>query len=59
VAHILAVTIAANVGYGLPLGVPGALISGWPAIAFVGSVEMGAGDCQNTTSRPTSISQRP
>jgi hypothetical protein len=33
-------TLAANVGYGLPDGVTGALLSGWPAIAFVGSVEM-------------------
>ena len=33
-------TLAANVGYGLPFGMAGALISGWPAVAFVGSVEM-------------------
>ncbi len=33
-------TLAANVGYGAAHGVPGALISGWPAIAFVGSVEL-------------------
>src|SRR5258707_490967 len=36
-------TMAANVGYGLPFGVAGALISGWPAIAFVGPVQMGIG----------------
>lgn len=39
-ALAVAATLAANVGYGLPFGVTGALISGWPAIAFVGSVEM-------------------
>jgi len=33
-------TVAANVAYGLPFGVAGALVSAWPAVAFVGSVEM-------------------
>lgn len=33
-------TLAANVGYGLPYGVPGALLSGWPAVAFIGCAEM-------------------
>jgi hypothetical protein len=33
-------TLAANIGYGLPHGMPGALISGWPAVAFVGCAEM-------------------
>ena len=33
-------TLAANIGYGLPHGVPGALISGWPAVAFIGCAEM-------------------
>jgi Protein of unknown function (DUF2637) len=33
-------TIAANVGYGLPFGAVGALLSAWPAVAFIGSVEM-------------------
>ena len=33
-------TLAANIGYGLPHGMPGALISGWPAIAFIGCAEM-------------------
>jgi hypothetical protein len=36
-------TLAANVGYGLPYGVPGALLSGWPAVAFVGCAEMAIG----------------
>ena len=33
-------TLAANIGYGLPYGIPGALLSGWPAAAFIGSAEM-------------------
>jgi Protein of unknown function (DUF2637) len=33
-------TVAANVAYGLPFGATGALVSAWPAVAFVGSVEM-------------------
>lgn len=33
-------TLGANVGYGAPYGVSGELLSGWPAVAFVGSVEM-------------------
>jgi Protein of unknown function (DUF2637) len=33
-------TLACNVAYGLPHGWPGALLSGWPAVAFVGSAEV-------------------
>ncbi len=33
-------TVAANVGYGLPFGWLAAVVSAWPAAAFVGSVEM-------------------
>jgi 5-methylcytosine-specific restriction endonuclease McrA len=33
-------TVAANVFYGLPFGWLGAVVSAWPAVAFVGSVEM-------------------
>jgi hypothetical protein len=33
-------TLAANIGYGAPYGLSGELLSGWPAVAFVGSVEM-------------------
>jgi hypothetical protein len=36
-------TLAANVGYGLPHGLPGALISGWPAVAFIGCAEIAIG----------------
>jgi len=33
-------TLACNVGFGLPHGWPGALLSGWPAVAFVGCAEV-------------------
>lgn len=33
-------TVAANVLYGLPFGWLAAVVSAWPAVAFVGSVEM-------------------
>src|SRR5258708_3965475 len=33
-------TLGANVGYGAPDGLSRELLSGWPAVAFVGSVEM-------------------
>lgn len=36
----VAATLAANVIYGLPGGPVSAVISGWPAAAFIGSVEM-------------------
>jgi len=36
-------TVAANVIYGLGYGVLGALISAWPAYAFIGGVEMVVG----------------
>ncbi len=33
-------TVAANIFYGLPFGWLAAVVSAWPAVAFVGSVEM-------------------
>ncbi len=36
----VAATLACNLAYGLPHGWPGALLSGWPAVAFVGSAEV-------------------
>ena len=33
-------TLACNVAYGAPHGLSGELLSGWPAVALVGSVEM-------------------
>ena len=41
-------TLAANIGYGLPYGLPGALISGWPAVAFIGCAEMAIGMVRRT-----------
>ena len=33
-------TVGANVLYGVPYGALGALLSAWPALSFIGSVEM-------------------
>ena len=42
-ALAVAATLLANVGYGLPFGWTGALISGWPACAFIGCAEIAIG----------------
>jgi Protein of unknown function (DUF2637) len=36
-------TLAANIAYGVPYGAAGALLSGWPAVAFIGCAEMAIG----------------
>lgn len=36
-------TVGANVSYGLPYGPLGAIVSAWPALAFIGSAEMALG----------------
>jgi hypothetical protein len=36
-------TLAANVAYGARFGLTGSLLSGWPAVAFIGSAEMAIG----------------
>lgn len=36
-------TVGANISYGLPYGPLGALVSAWPAVAFIGSAEMAFG----------------
>jgi hypothetical protein len=36
----IAATIGANIAYGAGYGLPGALISAWPAVAFIGAVEI-------------------
>ena len=36
----IAATIGANIAYGAGYGLLGALISAWPAVAFIGSVEI-------------------
>jgi hypothetical protein len=39
----VAATLAANIAYGARFGIAGALLSGWPAVAFIGSAEMALG----------------
>ncbi len=46
----VAATIAANVAYGSAYGLTGAIISAWPAVAFVGSAELMVGSIRR--SRP-------
>jgi hypothetical protein len=36
----IAATVGANVAFGVAFGLLGALISAWPAVAFIGAVEM-------------------
>lgn len=36
----VAATVGANVAYGAAFGVTGAIISAWPAVAFIGSAEL-------------------
>ena len=48
-------TLAANVGYGAPYGLSGELLSGWPAVAFVGSVEMALGMVRRTRAVPGGV----
>jgi len=45
-------TLAANVGYGLPFGLTGALISGWPAVAFIVCAELAIGMVRSAVSPP-------
>jgi hypothetical protein len=45
-------TIGANVSYGLPYGPLGAVVSAWPAVAFIGSAEMALGMVRSARSRP-------
>jgi hypothetical protein len=44
----VAATLACNVAFGLPFGLAGALLSGWPAAAFVGCAEMSLGMVRRT-----------
>jgi len=41
-------TLAANVAYGAHYGLTGSLLSGWPAVAFIGSAEMAIGMVRRT-----------
>jgi hypothetical protein len=55
----VAATVAANVAYGSAFGVLGALISAWPAVAFIGSVEMAMGLVRATRSAPEAAHSAP
>jgi hypothetical protein len=48
-------TLAANIAYGAPYGVTGALISGWPAVAFIGCAEMAIGMVRRTRGVPAEV----
>ena len=39
----VAATLASNVAYGARFGITGSLLSGWPAVAFIGSAELAIG----------------
>lgn len=41
-------TLTANIAYGSAFGAAGALLSGWPAVAFIGSAEMAIGMVRRT-----------
>ncbi len=45
-------TLAANVAYGARYGLTGSLLSGWPAVAFIGSAEMAIGMVRRTRAVP-------
>jgi Protein of unknown function (DUF2637) len=52
-------TLAANVTYGAASGVIGALISGWPAYAFIGCAEMAIMMVRRTRLGPGTVPGRP
>jgi hypothetical protein len=45
-------TLAANIAYGARFGLSGALLSGWPAAAFIGCAEMALGMVRRATRKP-------
>jgi hypothetical protein len=55
----VAATVAANVAYGSAFGVLGAVISAWPAVAFIGSAEMAMGLVRATRSAPEAAQSAP
>lgn len=48
-------TVACNVGFGLAHGLPGALLSGWPAVAFIISAETAISISRRTRTEPGSV----
>jgi hypothetical protein len=55
----VAATLAANVAYGVPYGLTGALLSGWPAVAFIGCAEMAIGMVRRTWTAPEAVPAAP
>jgi hypothetical protein len=51
-AASVAATLAANVAYGARFGAAGALLSGWPALSFVGCAEMALGIVRRAARKP-------
>ena len=45
-------TLASNVAYGARFGLTGSLLSGWPAVAFIGSAEMAIGMTRRARGAP-------
>jgi len=45
-------TLVANIAYGARFGLTGSLLSGWPAVAFIGSAEMAIGMVRRVQSAP-------
>jgi hypothetical protein len=52
-------TLACNVGYGVAHGWPGALLSGWPAVAFVVAAETAITMTRQRPARPASATEIP
>lgn len=50
----VAATVAANIDYGSAYGLTGAIISAWPAVAFIGAAELLIGSIRRTRPVPAS-----
>jgi hypothetical protein len=48
-------TLAANIAYGLPYGLAGAALSGWPTVAFIGCAEMAIGMVRRARAAPAGV----
>ena len=55
----VAATLASNVAYGARFGVTGSLLSGWPAVAFIGSAELAIGMARRARAGTNSHSHVP
>lgn len=51
----VAATIGANIAYGAAYGATGAVISAWPAVAFIGSAELLMASIRRTQSEPKEL----